>query len=99
MTALGPITVNIDGYLAQNRYEVDEGNPHIELVDAPPRRSFEELVRACPAALYKIDADGAQHADFAGCLECGPCRIASSHVVVKSWRFPSATMGVEYRYG
>ena len=29
------ITVNVDEYLAVNKYEVDEGNPHIELVEDP----------------------------------------------------------------
>lgn len=27
------ITVNVDGYLALNKYEVDEANAHIELVE------------------------------------------------------------------
>ena len=99
MSTLKPITVNTDAYLALNRYEVDEGNPHIELVDRPDPQHFGDLVRACPAALYKVDEDGAQHADFAGCLECGTCRIVSSDLVVKSWRFPAATMGVEFRFG
>ena len=29
------ITVNVDGYLALNKYEVDEANAHIELVEDP----------------------------------------------------------------
>jgi len=99
MSALRSVTVNVDEYLGLNRYEVDEGNPHIELVDHPDRDRFLELVRACPAALYKLDADGTQHADFAGCLECGTCRIIASDTILRSWRYPSATMGVEYRYG
>ncbi len=99
MSQMTPITVNIDAYLALNRYEVDEGNPHIELLPDVDRECFLELVRACPAGLYKLDADGTQHADFAGCLECGTCRIVASGTVVKSWRYPAPTMGVEYRYG
>ncbi|MCL1841083.1 MAG: ferredoxin family protein [Propionibacteriaceae bacterium] len=99
VTPLKPITVNVDAYLGLNKYEVDEGNPHIELVEHPDARAFGELVRACPAGLYKLDADGSQHVDFAGCLECGTCRIVAGGGIVASWRYPAATMGVEYRYG
>lgn len=99
MSTLRPITVNIDAYLGGNKYEVDEGNPHIELVDSPAKQAFLVLVRACPAGLYKIDDSGAQRADFAGCLECGTCRILAGDGIVASWRYPGPTMGVEYRYG
>jgi ferredoxin-like protein FixX len=91
--------VNTDTYLGKNKYEVDEGNPHIRLVDSPPPAEFGKLVRACPAGLYKVGADGAGTFDYAGCLECGTCRIAASGTVVASWRYPGPTMGVEYRYG
>ena len=99
MSKLNPITVNVDAYLGLNKYNVDEGNPHIVLIDHPDKGRFEQLVRVCPAALYKEDADGEQHFDYAGCLECGTCRIVAEGGVVKTWRFPGATMGVEYRYG
>jgi len=99
MTKLKPITVNVDTYLSLNKYQVDEGNPHIELVADPGRESFLELVRVCPAGLYKVGADGGQHVDFAGCLECGTCRIVGGGGIVASWRYPGATMGIEYRYG
>ena len=99
MSPLDPITVNVDEYLARNKYEVDEGNPHIELVDAPDRDAFLRLVRACPAALYKVDADGNQTFDYAGCLECGTCRVLGADTVVARWSYPGPTMGVEYRFG
>lgn len=99
MSQLLPITVNVDAYLGLNKYEVDEGNPHIELVDDADRDAFRRLVRACPAALYKVDATGNQTFDYAGCLECGTCRIVGADTVVARWRYPGPTMGVEYRYG
>ena len=99
MSSIAPITVNVDAYLGLNKYEVDEGDSHIELVDSPEREQFLELVRVCPAALYKLDPDGGQHFEYAGCLECGTCRIVGGGGIVASWRFPGATMGVEYRYG
>jgi len=99
VSPLDPITVNVDEYLARNKYEVDEGNPHIELVDDADPVAFGRLVRACPAALYKVDAQGHQTFDHAGCLECGTCRIVGTGTVVARWQYPGPTMGVEYRYG
>lgn len=54
------ITVNVDEYLAANKYEVDEGNPHITLADDLDDAEFDKLVKVCPAALYKRDEDGAR---------------------------------------
>lgn len=60
---------------------------------------FLKLVRVCPAALYKVDGDGAKSFDYAGCLECGTCRIACGGTIVEKWVNPGPTMGVEYRFG
>ena len=51
-------TVNVDEYLSLNKYEVDESNAHIELVDDPSDEEFDKLILVCPAALYKRDEDG-----------------------------------------
>ena len=99
MSKVCDITVNVDEFLAIDKYEVDEENAHIELVDDPDTEEFLKLVRVCPAALYKIDGDGAKSFDYAGCLECGTCRIACGSTIVKKWENPQPTMGVEYRYG
>ena len=99
MSPMKPITVNVDTYLALNKFQVDEGNPHIQIAEDAPTEAFLELVRVCPAGLYKVAPDGTQHVDFAGCLECGTCRIVGLGGVVQSWRYPGPTMGVEYRYG
>ena len=93
------ITVNVDEYLAVNKYEVDEGNPHITLADDLDDTEFDKLVKVCPAALYKIGEDGATSFDYAGCLECGTCRIACEGTIVKKWVNPGPTMGIEYRCG
>ena len=89
MSEVKEITVNVDEYLALDKYEVDE--PDIE--------EFLKLVRVCPAALYKIDEDGKKSFDYAGCLECGTCHIACEGTIVKKWENPRPTMGVEYRFG
>jgi ferredoxin-like protein FixX len=99
VSELKPITVNVAGYLALNKYEVDEGNPHIKLVLDPAPAEFGKLVRVCPAALYQVDQSGAQTFDYAGCLECGTCRIVAGDTIIQSWNYPGPTMGVEYRYG
>ena len=72
-------TVNVDEYLATNKYEVDEENAHIELAEQLPDAEFDKLIMVCPAALYKRDAEtGEKTFDYAGCLECGTCRPGSS---------------------
>lgn len=92
-------TVNVDEKLAVNKYNVDEERSHIELVDDPDDAEFRKLVLACPAALYRVDDTGTKSFDYAGCLECGTCRILCGGTVLKRWELPSATMGVEYRHG
>lgn len=99
MSRIDPITVNVDGYLAVNKYAVDEEHAHITLVPHPSREAFARLVRVCPAALYKIAEDGQESFDYAGCLECGTCRVVAGGGIIATWEFPQPTMGVEYRYG
>ena len=45
------------------------------------------------------DEDGRKSFDYAGCLECGTCRIICGDTIVKKWAYPGPTMGVEYRFG
>lgn len=99
MSEICDITVNIDEALSVNKYAVDESHAHIEVVAQADREEFLKLVRVCPAALYKIDEQGNQSFDYAGCLECGTCRIACEETIISKWENPAATMGVEYRYG
>ncbi|MVX60713.1 ferredoxin family protein [Enterorhabdus mucosicola] len=99
MSEIATITVNVDEYLSVNKYEVDEENAHIELVEDPDMEEFRKLVRVCPAALYKIDEEGNTSFDYAGCLECGTCRIACGDTIIAKWDMPQPTMGVEYRFG
>lgn len=91
--------VNVDEYLSVNKYEVDEQNAHIELVDDPSDVEFDKLIMVCPAALYKRDDSNVKSFDYAGCLECGTCRIACGDTIIKTWCNPSPTRGVEYRFG
>ncbi|HEY3408165.1 MAG TPA: ferredoxin family protein [Propionicimonas sp.] len=93
------ISVNVDEYLGLNKYEVDEGHAHIVLAENPDREAFGALLRVCPAGLYKLGAANEPTFDYAGCLECGTCRIVAGGGIVENWEYPQPTMGVEYRYG
>lgn len=92
-------TVNVDEYLSLNKYEVDEENAHIEVDLEGSDEEFDKLIRVCPAALYKRDEDGKKSFDYAGCLECGTCRVACGDTIITKWENPQPTMGIEYRFG
>ncbi len=90
--------VNVDLKLGLNKFFVDESNAHIELTDKINEKEFKKLEFACPAGLYKKDESGF-HFDYAGCLECGTCRILCKDTIIKKWEYPVGTLGVEYRNG
>lgn len=91
--------VNVDVKLGVNKFHVDEGNPHIILVDNPDMAEFAKLVKACPAGLYKQDEAGNIHFDSAGCLECGTCRVLCGDSILSQWTYPQGTFGIEFRFG
>jgi len=98
-TVTKEMVINVDEYLALDKYEVDEKNAHIEVDTDGSDAEFEKLMLVCPAGLYKRDDDGKKSFDYAGCLECGTCRIACGDTIVTKWVNPGPSMGVEYRYG
>ncbi len=101
--ALEPITINVDEFLAVNKFTVDEENAHIKLAGDDIKKldasEFGKLVRVCPAGLYKEGEDGARRFEYAGCLECGTCRIACEDTIIETWNNPAPLMGVSYRFG
>ena len=42
-----------------------------------------KLVNGCPAGLYTLQENGDLAFDFAGCLECGTCRVLCGETMVK----------------
>lgn len=92
-------TVNVDVKLGVNKFHVDEANPHIIVRANPDPNELRKLVKACPAGLYKILEDGSLQFDYAGCLECGTCRVLCGKTILEKWEFPRGTMGIEYRHG
>jgi len=97
MTAI--ITVNVEEKLALNKFNVDEDNAHILLSPDCSDEEFDKLLLCCPAALYKKNDDGKKIFDYAGCLECGTCRILCGDTILEKWEYPQSTKGIQYRYG
>ena len=89
--------MKLEERLGANKYYVDETSPHI-LVDGAGF-SLEEkmkLVNGCPAGLYTLQDNGDLAFDFAGCLECGTCRVLCGETIVKTWKYPRNAKGVEF---
>ncbi|KAB7670184.1 ferredoxin-like protein FixX [Plesiomonas shigelloides] len=93
------LPVNVDVKLGVNKFNVDEENPHIILKTAPDKHALDVVMKACPAGLYKRQDDGSVRFDYAGCLECGTCRILGLETALEKWEYPRGTFGVEFRYG
>ncbi len=103
MKKLKPITCRVDELISVDKFAVDEGHAHIKLAADDLKEldadEFGKLVRVCPAGLYREDENGERTFDYAGCLECGTCRIACGDTIVKQWDQPAAFCGVSYRVG
>jgi ferredoxin like protein len=91
--------MGIEQKLGIDKFVVDEGNPHIVL-DMEKCRDCDlrPCIMACPASLYKAEDGGGISFDFAGCLECGSCRVVCPNGAL-SWNHPRPTFGIFYRYG
>ena len=86
--------------LARNRYDVDEGTPHIEVHQDEARRTGAGalLVRICPAHVYSQEPDGSLAVAYAACLECGTCRAVAPPGTL-TWHYPRGGYGVTFREG
>jgi ferredoxin like protein len=93
-------TVNVSQKLGLDKFHVDEENAHISLKQGNiDMKEFQKLMLACPAGLYLLDENGGIRFDYAGCLECGTCRVLCGHTILEKWKFPQGTFGIEYRWG
>jgi ferredoxin like protein len=91
---------SVEAKLAVNKFYIDEGNPHIILKEkCTDLEALKKIIIACPAGLYSLNDDGSISFDFAGCLECGTCRVLGINTVIDKWDYPQGTCGVEYRFG
>ena len=93
--------MNIDEKLAVNKFVVDEAHPHIVLhQDKLNESTIRSLIMYCPAGLYSLDEDGRLRFEYAGCLECGTCRVLCEDCADSmEWNHPQPTFGVQYRMG
>jgi ferredoxin like protein len=83
--------------LSLDKFSVDEGNPHI-LVDKKicATCSRRACLVVCPARCYRLKDDQVNF-EYAGCLECGTCRVMCTSKGVMSWSYPRASFGVTFR--
>jgi ferredoxin like protein len=85
--------------LALNRFNVDEKNAHILLDKSICHAcSDKPCLLVCPAALYRMKGDEISF-DYAGCLECGACRVMCKNKGISKWGYPRGTCGIYFRYG
>ncbi len=90
--------MSIPEKLAINKYELDEGHPHIELNNEICQKCVDKAcLFVCPAGVY-TEQDGKIMADWAGCLECGTCKAACPTEAL-TWVYPRGGFGIIYRYG
>ena len=85
--------------LGFDKFTFDKEEPHI-VIDKTICVECKEkpCLVICPAMLYTI-IDGEISFDYAGCLECGTCRVMCMQKGITKWTYPRGTFGVTYRYG
>ena len=88
--------VNVDVKLGVNKFNVDEEHPHIVVKADADKQALELLVKACPAGLYKKQDDGSVRFDYAGCLECGTCRVLCGNTILE--QVGAGTVGIPARH-
>ncbi|MBP2665147.1 MAG: fixX [Firmicutes bacterium] len=86
--------------LSLNKFNVDEEEPHIVLDKSICAKCVEKpCLYACPAVLYKLENTDEISFDYAGCLECGTCRVVCKNKGIVKWVYPRGTFGISYRFG
>ena len=86
--------------LGLNKFNVDEEEAHIEIDKSICVRCIEKpCLYACPAVLYKLEKNCEISFDYAGCLECGTCRVVCKNKGIVKWEYPRGTFGVNFRFG
>ncbi|WP_319403352.1 ferredoxin family protein [uncultured Anaeromusa sp.] len=85
--------------LGLNKFEVDEEEAHIVL-DKTICAScgHKACLVVCPAVLY-TEKEGEINFDYAGCLECGTCRVLCAQKGIIKWKYPRGSFGIAFRYG
>ncbi len=88
-----------DELLGLDKFAVDEDTPHVVIDKEKCAKCTEKAcLVVCPAKLYKEGPDGQIQFDYAGCLECGTCRVMCQQKAL-DWHYPQGTFGVSFRFG
>ncbi len=86
--------------LSLNKFNIDEEEAHIVLdKEICSRCQDKPCLLVCPGVLYRLDKNGDISFDYAGCLECGTCRVICINRGIIKWEYPRGTFGISYRYG
>jgi len=86
--------------LSLNKFNVDEEQAHIVLdKKICAQCQLKPCLVVCPAVLYRLDKSGEISFDYAGCLECGTCRVMCRDKGIIQWAYPRGTFGVSFRHG
>ena len=92
--------LSIEQLLGLDKFVVDDDEAHISVnkgICASCRPK--PCTWACPAGLYTLK-DGEISFDYAGCLECGTCRVVCPQAgAAITWKYPRGSFGVSFRYG
>jgi ferredoxin like protein len=90
----------VEEKLFQNRYLLDEGNPHIKIRNPEMCKGCAQpCTFCCPARCYVKTEDGGVELTTDGCLECGTCRIICCTMNNLSWDYPRGGYGVSFKFG
>jgi len=92
--------LSIEQLLGIDKFAVDDEEAHIvlnkEICASCPDKP---CTFACPACLYTLKEDGDIGFDYAGCLECGTCRVICPKEGAITWQYPRGGFGINFRYG
>jgi ferredoxin like protein len=92
--------MEVDEKLALDAFKNDsESHIRIKHEICRTRCNRRYCLYVCPAKLYRYDEELDEiQVEFAGCLECGTCRVGCRYEAVE-WGYPRGGYGVRYRYG
>ncbi|WP_248633204.1 ferredoxin family protein [Cereibacter changlensis] len=86
--------------LYQNRYQVDEGRPHVKIhPQAEDSPELQALMAICPAGCYRPTENGRVEVVADGCMECGSCRIVCQETGEIEWAYPRGGYGILFKFG